>query len=297
MSDTTAAAGELEVTAAHDRQLAEFMRTLEHEVAAGAVILPSWSKVTERARAALAAPAFDINELAGLLGAEAGLAVRVLTLANSAMFMRGGRPLSDLKLAILRVGHDMLRSAVYAHALLQLRQAPKLQRLKHTLQQLWRESTQVAALARLLVIRTGKGDPDAALLAGLLHNIGKLYLYVRLDTGADEAGNLPASITALTAWHARIGSAIARNWQMPEALCQAIADQDLLDSSSSQDDLAAVLSVAVLGTNASFNPAQLAETAAHLAQFTRFGLDAAAWLELMERAQAESTALRVTFGD
>lgn len=297
MSDTTAAAGELEVTAAHDRQLAEFMRTLEHELAAGKVILPSWSKVTERARTALAAPAFDINELAGLLGAEAGLAVRVLTLANSAMFMRGARPLSDLKLAILRVGHDLLRSAVYAHALLQLRQAPKLQRLKNTLQQLWRESTQVAALARLLVARTSRGDPDAALLAGLLHNIGKLYLYVRLASRADDAGNMPASITALTACHARIGSAIARNWQMPEALCQAIADQDLLDSSGPQDDLAAVLSVAVIGTNASFNPAPLAQTAAHLAEFTRFELDAAAWLELMERAQAESTALRVTFGD
>ena len=133
-----------------DGQLAEFMATLERELAAGTVTLPSWSKVTERARNALAAPDFDVDELARLLGAEAGLAVRVLTLANSAMFMRGGRPLSDLKLAILRVGHDMLRSAVYAHALLQLRQAPRLQRLRAILQQLWRESTQVAALARLV---------------------------------------------------------------------------------------------------------------------------------------------------
>jgi len=297
MSVMTIAAAEGDVTASEDRQLAEFMRTLENEVAAGAVILPSWSKVTERARIALAAPEFDINELAGLLGAEAGLAVRVLTLANSAMFMRGGRPLSDLKLAILRVGRDNLRSAVYAHALLQLRQAPKLQRLKSTLQQLWRESTQVAALARLLVTRTGKGDPDVALLAGLLHNVGKLYLYVRLDRHADDTGKAPASIALLTAWHARIGSAIARSWQMPESLCQAIADQDLLDSSGSQDDLAAALSVAVIGANACLDPTQLEESAAHLAQFTRFELNAAAWLELLGRAQAESTALRVTFGD
>ena len=297
MSGTTAVAGELAVTAAHDRKLTEFMRTLASEISAGKVILPVWSKVTERARTALAAPAFDSNELAGLLSAEAGLAVRVLTLANSAMFMRGGRPLADLQLAILRIGHDMLRSAVYAHALLQLRQAPKLQRLRNALQQLWRESTQVAALARLLVVRTGKGAPDAALLAGLLHNIGKLYLCVRLDSQADDAGNMPISITSLTVWHARIGSAIARNWQMPEALCQAIADQDLLDSCGSQDDLAAALSAAVIGTNAAFNPAQLADTAAYLAQFTRFGLDVAAWLELMERAQVESTALRVSFGD
>ena len=148
--------------AQQDSQLAEFMATLERELGTGIVSLPSWSKVTERARTALAAPDFAVDDLARLLGAEAGLAVRVLTLANSAMFMRGGRPLSDLKLAILRVGHDMLRSAVYAHALLQLRQAPKLQRLRSILQQQWRESTQVAALARLVAARTACADPDAA---------------------------------------------------------------------------------------------------------------------------------------
>lgn len=297
MNIMAGAAAESELAAAQDQQLTQFMRALANELAAGEVILPSWSNVTERARAALAAPEFDIHELAALLGAEAGLAVRVLALANSAMLMRGTRPLSDLKLAILRIGHDMLRSAVYAHALLQLRQAPRLQRLKSTLQQLWRESTQVATLARLVAARTGEGDPDAALLAGLLHNIGKLYLYVRFDSHAGDAGSAPVPIALLTAWHARIGSAIARNWQMPESLCQAIADQDLLDNGGSQDDLAAVLSVAVIGTHAAGDPAQLADTATHLAEFTRFGLDAAAWRELLERAQTESTALRVTFGD
>jgi hypothetical protein len=55
--------------------------------------------------------------------------------------------------------------------------------------------------------------------------------------------------------------------------------------------------VAVIGANATSDPAQLEDTAAHLANFTRFGLNAAEWLELLGRAQAESTALRVTFGD
>jgi HD-like signal output (HDOD) protein len=261
-----------------DRELAAFMASLERELVAGEVSLPSWSKVTERARTALAAPTVNVDELARILGAEAGLAVRVLTLANSAMFMRGGRPLSDLKLAILRIGHDMLRSAVYAHALLQLRQAPRLQRLRPVLQELWRESTQVAALARLVATRTADSDPDAALLAGLLHNIGKLYLYVRLDARDDQSLAAPVSVTLLTAWHARIGAAIARNWQMPEALCQAVADQDLLDDGSSQSPLGAALSVAPITA-------------------TLFGLNAAEWLELLGRAQAESTALRVTFGD
>ena len=172
------------------------------------------------------------------------------------------------------------------------------ERLRPVLQQLWREGTQVAALARLIVTRTGQGDPDAALLAGLLHNIGKLYLYVRLDDGEAQPQSAPTSIALLTAWHARIGASIARNWQMPEALCQAVADQDVMpEPGGAHSELAAALSVAVIGANAASDPAQLADTAAHLAQFTHYGLDAEAWLELLGRAQAESTALRVTFGD
>ena len=157
-----------------------------------------------------------------------------------------------------------------------------MQKLRLILQQLWREGTQVAALARLIVTRTGKGDPDAALLAGLLHNIGKLYLYVRLDH----------------AEHPPQHSAIARNWQMPEARCQAVADQDVLpDAGDAPAELSAALSVTVIGAHAAADPAQLEDTAAHLAEFTHFDLDAAAWLEHLGRAQQQSSALRVTFGD
>lgn len=285
-------------TAQHDHQLAELMTGLERELRAGQVSLPPWSIATERARNALGAPTFNVDELARLLGAEAGLAGRVLTLANSALLMRGVRPLADLKLAILRIGHEMLRSAVYAHALMQLRQAPRLQMLRPIPQQLWREGTQVAALARLIVTRTGSGDPDAALLAGLLHNIGKLYLYVRLDNSEHPSQHAATSLSLLTPWHARIGAAIARNWRLPAALCQAVADQDLLpDAAGAPDALSAALSVAVIGVNAAADPARLGATAAQLAEFTHYGLDAAAWLELLGRARQESMALRVTFGD
>ena len=290
---------ELTADAAPEEALWQFMQRAERELAKGRVLLPSWSKVTERARTALAAPDVDNEALARLLGAEAGLAVRVLTIANSALFMRGGRPLSDLKLAILRIGHDNLRSAVYAHALMQLRQAPKLLRQRPVLQQLWRESTAVAALARLVVLRTGQGDADAALLAGLLHNIGKLYLYVRCDLEGIDTRADPTFIALLTVWHARIGSAVARNWQMSEGLCRAVATQDLLDGAAdgAAEPLAAALAAAIIGTASAVDSAQREQTAVHLAAFSRFGLEAQAWRELLAQAHAESTALRVMFGD
>jgi HD-like signal output (HDOD) protein len=294
--------------------LQAFLRDLATELSAGPVELPSWSKVTERARVALADETASNDDLARLLGAEAGLAVRVLAIANSAMFTRGGKPLSDLKLAILRIGHDNLRSAVYSYALAQLRHAPKFQHLRATFQQLWHNSTHVAALSRLVAVHTGSGDADLAVLAGLLHNIGKLYIHVRLDAAAAPLRTAAAEEELLAGWQARIGSAVARNWQLPDALCEALAEQDLLTSDvGEQSALGATLAAAVLGVAGvtAVRPAGAsqvmagalaqadaqAQTAEHLATFSRFGLPAPAWQELLDRAYAETMALRVTFGD
>jgi HD-like signal output (HDOD) protein len=281
--------------AAEESSRSEFLTSLVAELKASRVELPSWSKVTERARTALARAEIDNDELARLMGAEAGLAVRVLTVANSALFTRGGRPLSDLKVAILRIGHDNLRSTVYAYALAQLRQAPRLQHLRAALQQLWQESTTVAALTRLLAIRTGAADADEALLAGLLHNIGKIYILARLDDAAAVALDEHGRTALLLGWHARVGALVAANWQLADGLCAAIRDQEVLGAADSgQNSLGAVLAAAVVGANAAGSPA---ESAALLAGYTRFGLDAAGWLALLEQAGAESAGLRASFGD
>ena len=273
----------------------EFLSILEGELRGGTIELPSWSKVTERARNALSRPEIDNDELAKLLGAEAGLAVRVLTVANSALFTRGGRPLSDLRLAIMRIGHDNLRSAVYSYALAQLRQAPRLQHLRASLQRMWHESTTVAALTRLVAVRTASCDPDAALLAGLLHNIGKLYILARLDDSAWAGLDQTERATLLLSWHARLGGMVAANWQLGDALSVAITEQETLDATSSgQSALGAALAVAVIGASAEAGDASVAT---HLATFTRFAIDTPGWLQLLEQSRAESAGLRAAFGD
>lgn len=273
----------------------DFLDSLVVELKAGRVELPSWSKVTERARSALARADIDNDELARLIGAEANLAVRILTVANSALLTRGGRPLSDLRLAIMRIGHDNLRSTIYSHALAQLRQAPRLQHLRAQLQQLWQESTTVAALTRLIALRTKCCDPDTALLAGLLHNIGKLYILARLDDETSVTLDADSRAELLLGWHARIGAMVASNWQLGDPLSQAIGEQDIFEATDSgQSRLGGTLAAAVIGANA---VGPVAETAAHLATFVHMGMDPKQWQALLENANRESAALRLTFGD
>ncbi|MFO1401138.1 MAG: HDOD domain-containing protein [Steroidobacteraceae bacterium] len=279
-----------------DGELARrFAQELAAAIGRGAVELPAWSQMTERARAALDDENLDDDRLARLLAAEAGLAVRVLTIANAAMFAAGGSRTADLKLAVMRLGRDCVRSAVYAYALAQLRHAPRLLEVREELRLQWRESTAVATLARLVATATGCVDPDEALLAGLLHNIGKLALLAQLEA-APPGLRAPAARTALLiAWHARIGLALALDWRLPEAVCNAIAEQDTLEATrGGRANLNDVLAVAVIGSGAGQDEQQVA---GHLAAFSRFGFDAPRWLELLQRARLESAALRSAFGD
>ena len=64
-----------------------------------------------------------------VLGAEAGAGgTRVLTMANSAALNPSGKPVTDLRAAVTRLGFDALRSAAIGFAMAQLRRAKALTR-------------------------------------------------------------------------------------------------------------------------------------------------------------------------
>ena len=70
-------------------------------------------------------------------------------------------------------------------------------------------------------------NADEALLAGLLHGIGRLYVVMRAeertDVTADEIREIADS------WQATIGKAILQSWGLPEPLQHAVEHQDEVD--------------------------------------------------------------------
>src|SRR5512133_85021 len=99
----------------------EFVQSLAAELSKGRVDLPAYPEVAMRVRQVLADEGVTNDRIAKIIVSDAGLATRMLTMANSAALSRGGKPLTDLKLAVTRVGHNNVRSAAMAYALAQLR--------------------------------------------------------------------------------------------------------------------------------------------------------------------------------
>ena len=116
----------------------------------------------------------------------------------------------------------MVRSASISFAMAQIRNSNKLAGLEHYLQDLWQRSTRVAALGYVLAQHLHAGNPDEAMLTGMMHGIGKLYVLTRATDHPELFANAAVLDEILEQWHPSIGKAILENWDFSEAMAQAV---------------------------------------------------------------------------
>ena len=201
-----------------------FLQALAAEVSAGTIDLPCFPDVVLRISNALADPNTTSERVVTIVGAEPRLAARILQTANSAAFNSSGKPLTDLRSAITRLGLQMVQSTAMSYAMQQVRDEPTLRTIAAPLSDLWNRSIAVACICRLVAPRT-KVPPDEAFLTGLLHGIGMLYIMVRAVTGSLSITYGRSWLELISGWHAPIGKTILESWGFVEPMCDAVADQ------------------------------------------------------------------------
>ena len=159
------------------------------------------------------------------MGAEPRLAGRILQTANSAAFNQTGKPVTDLRTAITRLGHQFVQSAAMAFAVQQMKDEKSLSAIAKLLNELWLESIAAASICRDVARRT-KVDPEEAFLTGLLHGIGRLYIMVRAVGKLGALRNPRSFLELVSDWHASIGKAVLENWGFAEEMSAAVGDQE-----------------------------------------------------------------------
>jgi putative nucleotidyltransferase with HDIG domain len=199
------------------------------------------------------------EEVASALGRDPVLAARVLRLANSALYLRARR-VATLREAVVLVGFAAVRSLlVGAVAYDAFRPGAPGYGLDRV--QLWQHSLAVATVARQLA-GSRERDAEAAFVAGLLHDIGKLALSSALqeqypavlEAVASGMDFVEAEQAVLGCDHAQVGAEAARRWNLPDPLITAIAyhhrpdepeDPGLADAVHVADALCLMLGVGV----------------------------------------------------
>jgi HD-like signal output (HDOD) protein len=272
----------------------QFLSDLARELSAGRIDLPSFPDAVARVQHVLSDDSITSERIARVVSSDAGLAARILTMANSTLLHRGGSPVTDLKIAVTRIGHDSIRAAALAYATAQVRHAADLAHIRTDLERIWQEGVRVAALAHAMAKESKLMRPDEALLAGLLHNIGKVYIIARTPKGAPQ---VHIDDAVLRDWHPGIGQALIENWKLPEDIAAAVGGQNDIERSHAapadlQDLLIVAVSLATQMANNAADDAALAQMPAAAAM----GLTDSAIVRIMLESQTEMETLQAALG-
>lgn len=222
-----------------------FVALLAAEVSSGQVDLPAFPEVVARVKSALSKEDVTPVMIARVVASEAGLAARLMTMANSVIMNPGGSAITELKTAIVRIGYNNVRTTAVAYAISKLKQSEELQAIRKELELLWNEATMTATLAWAIARRVPNINADEAMLAGLVHNIGKVYILSRSQRMAGGAFNVADTTAIVRDWHANVGRAIVENWGFAPNIVAAVGEQDETDRVLRQADMSDVLQAAV----------------------------------------------------
>ena len=289
ISAATAAPGNPDVFA--------FVQALAAELSKGKVELPSFPDIALRVRQVLADDEVSQEKVVRVVGSEPMLAARLLQIANSAAINFTGRPITELRSAIARLGFNMVRSAAIAFAMSQLKKSEGLKGLEQPLDDLWKTSASVAAMSYVVAKRFSRVNPDTAMLAGLLHGIGKLYILTRVTRYPSLLADQAVYTAIVRDWHSSIAKALLENWDMAEEIVAAVSDyEDLERKHVGVADLTDVLTVSQLLSSFKEHPETLELNMHDVAACRRLEIDSANYQKLIEESEHEINALREALG-
>jgi HD-like signal output (HDOD) protein len=278
-----------------------FVKELAAVVSHGDVELPSFPAVAMRVCEILNDEKASTERIAKVLGAEPALAARLMRMANSVALNPLGHEIRDLKMAVLRVGLDVLRSAAITFAMSQVKLAREYQGLEVPFETLWNRSSLVASTCYATARSFMDFRPDEAMLTGLLHGVGRLYILCHASRYPALSSDSAMHQQIVRQWSPQIGKAILENWKMPDAMVAAVEDQDNLDRDTRRPaDLTDVLIVGKLLADRLELPAELpTETLAaaeNLASLKRLKLVPAALDRIAETSRHEIDSLHAALG-
>ncbi len=274
-----------------------FVQSLAAELSSGKVELPSFPDIALRVRSVLEDDNVTPDKVVRVVSSEPALAGRLLQMANSAALNFSGKSVTDLRTAVARMGFNLVRSAAIAFAMSQLKNVQELEGLEQPLDALWRRSASVAAMSHVVARRFSRVNPDTALLAGLLHGVGELYILTRSKKHPDLLADAAAYHAIVRDWHSAIAKALLENWGIAEEVVCAVGEfEDYERDHAGPADLTDVLAVAYLMVVYQDQPEMIELNMHGVAACRRMQLDHGVYQKLIGESADEIRAMEQALG-
>lgn len=202
-----------------------------HELVKGVDKLVSLPEVCFLVNDLVNDPNSDIKQIGSVISQDPDLTARLLKLVNSS-FYGFSTPIETVSRAIMMVGLRELQHMVWASSAVET--FSNLPPADANMASFWRHSIFTAVTARIIARECHVLHPERLFVSGLLHDIGRLLIFIKLPTQAQQIidvqhkkperdlSEIEKSILGFD--HAELGQVLCESWQLPESLSVAIAN-------------------------------------------------------------------------
>jgi len=198
----------------------EAFRSIATQASRGEISFSTHINATLKVKQMLDDPDAHLATATKLVLADPLFSARVVAIANSAAYNRSGAKITNVSTAVMRLGFGALRSLAAALIVRQMNEKISNPALKKKSAELWEHTACVAALAQVIARRITKVDPDTALFAGIVHEVGGFYLLSRAE---EYPGLLDGEVEDWAEYGEKIiGRGVLKALDIPEPICVAI---------------------------------------------------------------------------
>lgn len=176
--------------------------------------LPTLPDISLKIRKAINDERASNAKIARVVQIDPAITARLVHIANSPVY-RGRKKIESCPEALTRLGLRAAQHFITSFALKAVFVA-KTPQIRKRMHDLWSHSSYVASICAVLAHKLRGFDPDRAMLAGLIHDIGCVPVLTVADRHPEQVEN-PADIDeALRVLRGPVGVMIMRKWDFPE---------------------------------------------------------------------------------
>lgn len=194
-------------------QVADLLDDIERAIESDSLALPSLPDIALRIQRLAADPDCTFGSIGKALKRDASVSAGLIRLANSPLYL-SRVPATNVRSAVHRVGIPGVRNFVTTVVMKSLFTS-KRRELAEVFRHQWQESSEVSALTAVLATFCAGFDPDDALLAGLLQDIGAVTLLGHLAT-VGETPDAESLHDAIDAHAPRLGARVLAHWNFDD---------------------------------------------------------------------------------
>jgi putative nucleotidyltransferase with HDIG domain len=219
------------------------------------------------------APNYSALTLGDLISQDSDLSARLLRLVNSAFFSLKS-PVDTISRAITVVGTGELRNLVMATTAARVFTGIPSDLVD--MAEYWRYSITTGVVASELAKQCHVLHSERLFVMGVLHDIGRLAIYLKLPerardvlliAGDDDSLLIQAEQEILGFDHAQVGEALLQRWKLPQSIVDVVAHHHKPSQSKQFPLEAALLHIAASLAEADLRGLEHAQVIEHIDSF------------------------------